>query len=44
MFTADYGSADCKEIGFNARNLFDSIQVRDYWRALVNAVLNLWVP
>ena len=28
---------DLKEIGINTRNLVDSIQDRDYWRALVNA-------
>jgi hypothetical protein len=22
----------------------DVVQVRDWWRALVNAVMNLWVP
>ena len=31
---------DLKEIGNNTRNLVDSIQDRDYWRALVNAALN----
>ena len=35
---------DLKEIGFNMKNLFDSAQDRDYWRALVNAALNLRVP
>jgi hypothetical protein len=30
-----------KEIGINTRNWVDSIQDRDYWRALVNAVLKL---
>ena len=35
---------DLKEIGINTRNLVDSAQDRDYWRALVNAALNLWVP
>ena len=33
-----------EEVGINARNCVDSAQDRDYWRALVNAVLNLWVP
>jgi len=35
---------DLKEIGINMRNWFDSAQDRDYWRALVNATLNLRVP
>ena len=35
---------DLKEIGINARNLVDLAQGRDYWRALVNAALNLQVP
>ena len=30
-----------KEIGINTRYLVDSAQDRDYWRALVNAALNL---
>jgi len=34
---------DLKEIGINRRNLVDSAQGRDYWRALVNATLNLQV-
>ena len=34
---------DLKEIGINTRNWVDSAQDRDYWRALVNAALNLWV-
>ena len=33
-----------KEICFNKRNLVDSARDRDYWRALVNAALNLRVP
>ena len=32
-----------EEIGINAGNWVDMAQERDYWRALVNAVLNLWV-
>jgi len=35
---------DLEEIGINARNLVDAAQHRDYWRALVNAALNLRVP
>ena len=33
-----------EEIGINARKWVDSAQDRDYWRALVNAALNLRVP
>ena len=35
---------DLEETGINASNWVDSDQDRDYWRALVNAALNLWVP
>ena len=35
---------DLEEIGINAGNWVDSTQARDYWRALVNAALNLRVP
>ena len=35
---------DFEEIGINAGNWVDSAQDRDYWRALVNAALNLRVP
>ena len=35
---------DLEEIGVNAGNWVDSAQDRNYWRALVNATLNLWVP
>ena len=33
-----------KEIGIHARNWIDSAQDKGYWRALVNAALNLRVP
>ena len=33
-----------EEIGINAGNSVDSAQDRNYWRALVNAALNQWVP
>ena len=33
-----------EEIGINAGNWVHSAQDRDYWRALVNAALNLRVP
>ena len=33
---------DLKELGVNTRNCVDSVQNRDYCRALVNAALNLW--
>ena len=33
-----------EEIGINASNWVNSAQDRNYWRALVNAALNLRVP
>ena len=33
-----------EEIGINAGNWVDSAHDRNYWRALVNAALNLRVP
>jgi hypothetical protein len=35
---------DLEVIGINAGNYVDLAQDRDYWRALVNAALNLRVP
>ena len=35
---------DLEEIGINAGNWVDSAQDRNYWRALVNAGLNLRFP
>jgi hypothetical protein len=40
----DNNRMNLKEIGINSRNYVDSSKERDYWRALVNATLNLWVP
>ena len=30
-----------RKLDINTRNLVDSVQDRDYWKALVNAALNL---
>ena len=35
---------DLEEIGVNAGNWVDSAQDKDYWKAIVNAALNLRVP
>ena len=35
---------ELKETGINTRNLVDSTQDRGYWRALVDAALNLRFP
>ena len=35
---------DLEEIVISVRNWIDLVQDRDYWRALVNAALNLRVP
>ena len=35
---------DLEEVGINAGNLVNLAQDRNYWRALVKAVLNLRVP
>ena len=34
---------DLEEIGINAGKYIGSAQDRDYWRAFVNAALDLWV-
>jgi hypothetical protein len=34
---------DLKEIGINTRIWVDLAQDKDYWRALVNVALNLWI-
>jgi hypothetical protein len=35
---------DLREIGWGGMDLIDLAQDRDQWRALVNTVVNLWVP
>jgi hypothetical protein len=35
---------DLREIGWGDMDWFDLAQDRDQWRALVNTVMNLWVP
>jgi hypothetical protein len=35
---------DLTEIGWDGVDRIDMAQDRDQWRALVNVVLNLWVP
>jgi hypothetical protein len=35
---------DLREIGWYGVNWIDLAQDRDQWRALVNTVMNLWVP
>jgi hypothetical protein len=35
---------DLTEIGWDGRDWIDLAQDRGYWRALVNTVMNLWVP
>ena len=35
---------DLEVIGINAGNWVDSAQDRHYWKVLVDAILNLWVP
>ena len=39
-----YIRMELEEIGINVGNWVDSVQDRNYWRALVNAPLNLRVP
>jgi hypothetical protein len=35
---------DLREIGWDGGDWIDLAQDRDQWRALVNMVMNLWVP
>jgi hypothetical protein len=35
---------DLREIGWDGMDWIDLAQDRDQWKALVNTVINLWVP
>jgi hypothetical protein len=35
---------DLREVGCGGVDLIDLAQDRDQWRALVNTIMNLWVP
>jgi hypothetical protein len=35
---------DLREIGWSGMDWIDLAQDRDQWRAIVNMVMNLWVP
>jgi hypothetical protein len=35
---------DVREIGWGGRDWIDLVQYGDQWRALMNMVMNLWVP
>jgi hypothetical protein len=40
----DNSKMDLQEVGFGGMEWIDVAHYRDRWRALANAVMNLWVP
>jgi hypothetical protein len=40
----DNSKMDLRETGWDGMDRIDLAQNRDQWRALVNTVMNLWVP
>jgi hypothetical protein len=40
----DNAKMDLREIGWGGKDLIDLAQDRDRWRALVNTVMNVWIP
>jgi hypothetical protein len=40
----NYIKMDLRGIGWGSMDWIDLAQDRDQWRALVNTVMNLWVP
>jgi hypothetical protein len=35
---------DLHEVGWGGMDWIDLVQDRDRWRALVNTVMNIWIP
>jgi hypothetical protein len=40
----DCGKIDLRETGWDGMDWIDLAENRNQWRALVNVVMNLWVP